>query len=267
MPMQMPDNHNKKPEGYIYWFFQSLLLFNSIRADMHRHYQMEIYIGLENDFKMNFGDGWGVYRAVIIDSDYPHQFDGSGGWCALLMLDQTGKTGKYLKKEILNGAKFRELDMEPVSPFIDVLLGFCSRPVLCRDVIPVFNNILRAITCNEVTIEPLNQRVVDIIRILRELPEQKIKLSELAEKINLSESRLAHIFKEETGVPFRKFLLWMRLNDAVRLILKGASYTDAAHEAGFADAAHLTRSYKKMFGLTLSHSVNKSKNVEIISEF
>lgn len=129
MTIQMLDIYNKKPEGYIYWFFQSLLLFNSIKADMHRHYQMEIYIGLEGDFKMNFGDGWGVYRAILIDSDHPHQFDGSNGWCALLMLDQTSKTGKYLKKEILYGDKFQELDMEQLNPFIDTLLNYCSNPV------------------------------------------------------------------------------------------------------------------------------------------
>lgn len=51
------------------------------------------------------------------------------------------------------------------------------------------------------------------------------------------------LFKEETGVPVRQFLLWLRLNDAVKLIINGTSYTDAAYEAGFADAAHLTRTY------------------------
>jgi AraC-like DNA-binding protein len=267
MTMKMLNGYNKKPEGYVYWFFQSLILFNSIKAEMHRHYQMEIYIGLGCDFKMNFGYGWGVYRAVIIESDQAHQFDGSGGWCALLLLDQTSKIGKYLRKEILCGNNFRELDMGPINPFIDVLLGYCGHAVSCSDAQEVFNNILRALTSNALTIEPLNKRVVDIIKMLRELPEKRIKAADLAKKINLSESRLAHIFKEETGVPIRQFLLWLRLNDAVKLIINGSSYTDAAYEAGFADAAHLTRSYKKMFGLTLSHAVNKSRNVEFITYF
>lgn len=267
MTIQTLNRRNKNPEGYAYWFFQSLLLFNSIKAEMHHHWQMEIYIGLEGDFKMNFGDGWGVYRAVIIESNHPHQFYGSSGWCALLLLDQTGKIGKYLRNEILCGNKFQELDMEPINPYIDVLLNYCGHPVSCSEAEVLFNNILRAITCNAVTIEPLNQRVIDIIRILRKLPGKKIKAADLAKSINLSESRLAHIFKEETGVPVRQFLLWLRLNDAVKLITNGASYTDAAYDAGFADAAHLTRSYKKMFGLTLSHAVNKSKNVEFITYF
>jgi AraC-like DNA-binding protein len=29
----------------------------------------------------------------------------------------------------------------------------------------------------------------------------------------------------------------------------GASWTDAAHEAGFADSSHLTRTHRRMFGI------------------
>ncbi|HSW08021.1 AraC family transcriptional regulator [Aquabacterium sp.] len=31
--------------------------------------------------------------------------------------------------------------------------------------------------------------------------------------------------------------------------MAGASWTDAAHEAGFADSSHLTRTHKRMFGI------------------
>ena len=31
--------------------------------------------------------------------------------------------------------------------------------------------------------------------------------------------------------------------------MSGVSWTDAAHEAGFADSSHLTRTFKRMFGI------------------
>jgi AraC-like DNA-binding protein len=41
----------------------------------------------------------------------------------------------------------------------------------------------------------------------------------------------------------------MRLQRAVDAISKGLTATDAAHAAGFADAAHLTRTFRRMMGI------------------
>ena len=54
---------------------------------------------------------------------------------------------------------------------------------------------------------------------------------------------------EETGLPFRTYVLWLRVVRAVDAHTKGASLTEAAQEAGFADSAHLSRTFKRMFGL------------------
>jgi len=43
--------------------------------------------------------------------------------------------------------------------------------------------------------------------------------------------------------------LWLRLMRAVERFAAGASLTDAAHEAGFADSAHLSRTFRRMFGI------------------
>jgi AraC-like DNA-binding protein len=57
------------------------------------------------------------------------------------------------------------------------------------------------------------------------------------------------LFVEQTGVPFKTYLLWLRLVRAVELYSQGAnSLTDAAHAAGFADSAHFSRVFKRTFG-------------------
>lgn len=65
----------------------------------------------------------------------------------------------------------------------------------------------------------------------------------------LSPGRFRHLFVQETGTPFRAWLLWLRLNLAIESGMAGASWTEAAHEAGFADSAHFTRTFKRMFGI------------------
>ena len=64
----------------------------------------------------------------------------------------------------------------------------------------------------------------------------------------LSPSRFRHLFIEETGMALRPYILWRRFLKVWDLIMGGASVSDAAHGAGFADAAHLTRTSRRMFG-------------------
>jgi AraC-like DNA-binding protein len=50
-------------------------------------------------------------------------------------------------------------------------------------------------------------------------------------------------------------------------IASGASYTEAAHLAGFADSAHLSRTYRRMFGMKLVDFQKRSQIVEAINCF
>lgn len=47
-------------------------------------------------------------------------------------------------------------------------------------------------------------------------------------------------------------LLWHRVLTALRVLAEGSSVTDAAHAAGFAGAAHFTRTTHRMNGATPS---------------
>jgi AraC family transcriptional regulator len=68
----------------------------------------------------------------------------------------------------------------------------------------------------------------------------------------LSPGRFRHLFVAETGLPHRGYVLWLRLGRAVDVFAAGGSLTDAAHDAGFADSAHLSRTFRRMFGLAPS---------------
>ena len=46
----------------------------------------------------------------------------------------------------------------------------------------------------------------------------------------------------------RPYILWRRFLRVWELMMNGASISAAAHEAGFADAAHLSRTSRSMFG-------------------
>ncbi|MFI7538617.1 helix-turn-helix domain-containing protein [Streptosporangium sp. NPDC049376] len=66
--------------------------------------------------------------------------------------------------------------------------------------------------------------------------------------VHLSGGRLSHLFAGELGLPFRPYVLWTRLRAAMSSLADGALLTEAAHTAGFADSAHLTRVVRRMMG-------------------
>jgi AraC-like DNA-binding protein len=59
-----------------------------------------------------------------------------------------------------------------------------------------------------------------------------------------------HVFTESVGNPLRRYLLWLRVQRAAGAIVAGRSATDAAQIAGFADASHLTRTFRRTLGMT-----------------
>lgn len=97
------------------------------------------------------------------------------------------------------------------------------------------------------------ERVLTIIN--RELANGPLPLDAAARTAGLSPERFRHLFADEIGLPFRRYVLWRRLGHAVAEIAGGASATSAAHAAGFADAAHFARTMKATFGVTATDTV------------
>lgn len=69
------------------------------------------------------------------------------------------------------------------------------------------------------------------------------------------------LFKAETGMTFRQFKRWAGLRCAAQRIAAGDIVRTAALDAGFADTAHLSRSFRQSFGLTPSQAIAGLKTV------
>lgn len=77
-------------------------------------------------------------------------------------------------------------------------------------------------------------------------------ISALAARARLSPSRLVHLLKDELGVGVRRLKQHYRLKLVALATLRGQTLTAAAHDAGFADSAHLSRTFSETFGLNPS---------------
>ena len=87
------------------------------------------------------------------------------------------------------------------------------------------------------------------------LADGPLRLDDLAAHLGLSTDRTRHRFAAAIGLPFKRYVLWRRLRLASLALQRGLDATDAAHESGFADSAHLARTLKAMFGVTITQAL------------
>ena len=102
----------------------------------------------------------------------------------------------------------------------------------------------------------LDPRIRQVLKTIRQAMPDEVPLEQLAEAADLSTSRLQHLFKEQLGLPMRQCLLWNRLFESLRLWSEGKTLADAAHEAGFYDQPHYTRTMRRMIDAAPSEFAN-----------
>jgi AraC-like DNA-binding protein len=105
----------------------------------------------------------------------------------------------------------------------------------------------------------LHPAVRRAVRYLREHLQGDVSLGTVAAHSGVSSSRLAHLFPSQLGIPLRPYVLWLRLQHATATLSEGRTLTDAAYRAGFADGAHLTRVFRRMFGIRPSDAKGRAE--------
>jgi len=107
----------------------------------------------------------------------------------------------------------------------------------------------------------LDRRVAAVLSQLR-AAAGRVPLAELAASARLSPDRLRHLFHDQTGLSLTRYLLWAKIRRAVAHLHGGCDLTAVAHTGGFADSAHMSRTFQRYFGLAPSFLAN-ARQVEV----
>lgn len=225
------------------WPQRLLLLAPAYSSHRHRHHAAQITFGLEGPVVFETPQT-GVHSAdlLLIPPDLPHAHPAFG---AAAML--------FLEPESSEWAHFPDRGNGGLVPlFFDPQLRSFARCAAAGDAVAaqtLMDHLLGKPVSDRLGFDPLVSQACEQIRQRLDGP---ITLAELARAVHRSPSRLAHRFREATGVPVRRYILWRRLRAAAESAMRGASLTKAAHAAGFADSAHLSRTFRSMFGMAPS---------------
>jgi AraC-like DNA-binding protein len=215
-------------------------------SDLHRHHCVQVVMALGGTlrFRQRQRQRWTTCGAVLVRPDAWHEVNARGTDVLIAFVDAESELGAALAERTASEvapippatvAEWRAQLGDPASLTAARVEPWVSRTLLCDRRPP-----------------PIDYRVK---RVLRALPSRlaeadAVSLDALAASVGLSPSRFMHLFTRSVGVPLRPYVLWLRLQCGAHELALGKSVADAAHAAGFSDAAHFTRTFRRMLGAT-----------------
>ena len=250
------------PGRLYFWGSRALYLGPDVSATVHAHYAVQVCIGLSGPVRLRTGPGsrWGNFEGALIPSNVPHETDVPAELLGTFWLDANTPDAKRLVPPSA-GRPILRIDREKLGRVVAKLHACWQEHCDAKRAAEVLDEILRILAFSDeaVAVDP---RVARACRLLAPDPRGDAPIEETAARVSLSASRLSHLFRAEIGLPPRRYRLWLRLRDAIRELEKGCSITEAAHAAGFADVAHLSRTFRTMLGFTPSTLLQVSRFVQ-----
>jgi AraC-like DNA-binding protein len=221
----------------------------SSQIEPHAHYSIQCVFGLPGGLRLSVGrkGEWFDAPGALIPSRTIHTIDTSRcGWGAVMFIEPETIEGGAISQRL---QRAHEVLPEEVVARFGVKLEQAWRRELSKEAVRIAcQQWVRELAGTEAPAPP-DARVLAAIERISTRAGSEPTLESLADKAHLSPSRFRHLFVDAVGMPLRTYLLWRRLLRAWEQQMQGDSITAAAHAAGFADAAHLSRTSRVMFGL------------------
>ncbi|HMO79332.1 MAG TPA: AraC family transcriptional regulator [Pyrinomonadaceae bacterium] len=249
------------------WEEHGLFVGNAGDAELHESPAIKICISIDGGFRLRQSEAekWEAFNAAIIPAGSSHAINGGGNRMAMVLLAPEGRLGKSIfglakgdaiipiegdvRERLRSGSFFNTAWTDGTD--IDRKTG---------EIVALLKEHL-AVDAQQEGIDPRVEQSIEWIRAGR---ENGILVRDIAAEVDLSESRFSHLFSEHVRVPVRRYLLWLRLRDALHLLASADSLTEAAHSAGFADSSHLTRTFRTALGIAPSDLVRESRLISFL---
>lgn len=231
----------------------------------HRLGSAALCVGIDKPFRVLESESsvWRECRSVLVPPGCLHEIQVGGAIMAILFIEPESADYTAIQNAMLDGEWQCLYQLEHEAEVLVALRDAWERQPDAAAIHDLLDRLIPPPDPEERQ-QPLDGRIQRVIRLMKEDLTHSYSMTELAEYVNLSPTRLVHLFKEEVGVPIRRFRQWHRMRVVAALIAKGDTLTDAALGAGFADSSHFSRAFRNMFGITPSSVFGRAANVRIV---
>jgi AraC family transcriptional regulator len=237
------------PPRWYLWEGGFLLIASSVGVvPAHAHHAIQVVITMEGEAGVADHNGqWRSGRGIIVPPNLEHSYSGQGSFGAMLFVDPDSSEGVWLRSTI--GDRITMVPDSRVLPAAAALRTFCEAPLEAMDPGELVRSIVESLCAGVPPARHPDARITKALELIASSSDLRLSLERVAASVFLSPSRFQHLFKQQVGLAYRRYILWRKVTRAMITIARERTLIAAAQEADFADAAHLTRTFQQMFGL------------------
>lgn len=228
-----------------------IFISKNIRSDFHKHHFITIHLSLGEAFEFTRkGKSPQLIKAVVIQKDISYKLN-IKDYTAFIHFDPYSEIGLSLNQK---NNKVQVLNVDLFSETIKEIKAWFEST---ENEVETTKNILIKVSKIAENTNPekriIDPRIKQSMMLIKDSCEEKISIKQIANSVNLSTSHFARLFKKETGIAFRKFVLHHKLVKSL-MAMKESNLTESSFVGGFSDQAHFTRTFKHSFGIKPSKS-------------
>jgi AraC-like DNA-binding protein len=247
-------NGRDEPRGIWTWPGGSLWLGRvDALNEEHSHYAIQLTVGVDGPSRLKAAGGdWESFDAIAVASTARHAFDSCGRFVAQFMVEPISAHGRALAA-LLRDRGAVHIDAALAAELRRAVAVLRSQPPGDEGFAGAAIGMLDGVTSSVQSTAPIDRRVQAMCDYIRaHVRDHRVSLEQVAAVAYLSPDRARHLFREHTGLSVKAYVLWARLNKAIHGLPQSEQLTSVAYDSGFADAAHFTRTFRAMYGMTPS---------------
>ena len=225
-----------------------------IKSDFHKHHLIAIILSYGEPFEITRENSQPeLYEAAFIQKDTNYKLEtGEKDLVIFIHLDPYSEYGIQLSQQVNPIQRLEPGSFGDVLK--DCLVWFRESENNIQRTEQLLNSIVSSVLSGTTYIRVMDSRVVKCIQHIKQSDLEKIYIDQMAELVYLSSSRLSHLFKEETGLTVRQFVLHRKLVKSLQAMYEQHNFTESSFIGGFADQPHFTKTFKNAFGIKPSSS-------------
>lgn len=235
---------------------------NTIKADSHKHWMIQLFISAENDLEISIEGHKIMCKAIAVNVNTRHKIHSGNLIHFTMLIHPTTEIGRSLRKYFLKDNPYFILDEK-----VAVQLQKQFREILDTKQIKGYQELIKSVITYFNFDNPIqyDKRIEEVLNRMRNCDCDKLyhQVKHIAKKMEMSESRLSHLFKEETGIPLKSYIVLHKLQRVYERIFEKESITDAAIASEFDSSAHFAYTNKKMTGMSAKNIMSDSRFLKV----
>lgn len=229
------------------WNSKAMYLGPSFETGEHSHNAIQIVLGLQGNIKIMINGEWEEGPFFVIPPNTRHKTVFLG---MVAMLYADAEDVRFDGQNFSNPGVSAETIRKLLACY-----KFTHDAAIAES---IYDEVLREAGFSKEQTGLIDERIMKCLKYIDAHYSESLTMEKICTDLAISESTFSHLFSREVGIPFRRYLIWKRLKNAVFYFLNAdCSLTEAALEAGFTDQPHFTKSFKEIFGVQPSYIFGK----------